>query len=101
MDQTILDEVNGQAGQEDFLAPPPPMPEATIPGGILNTLLKKSPNKAIEEYENHPLNYDKKQSTGRILRGLEGLFMDLNYAVVDVLLGVIEKWKEGRKHDTV
>jgi len=72
-------------------------PATVVSDGFFSVLLKKSPDKAIEEYNNHPLNYDRKESTGRILRGLEGLFSDLNYAIVDILLGILEKWKEGRQ----
>jgi len=102
MGDTILEGVGVGTGENpvpgEIMPPPPPAP--AISGGFLNSLLKKSPDKAIEEYNNHPLNYDRRESTGRILRGLEGLFMDFNYAIVDILLGLLEKWKEGRQSKT-
>lgn len=48
----------------------------------------------IEEYQNHTLNFDKKKSTGRIIRGLEGLLGALNYAIIDLIMGIVEKTKE-------
>lgn len=49
----------------------------------------------IEDYLNHPLNFDNKKSTARILRGFSGMFGELNKALFDIALGVIEKvWKE-------
>ena len=48
----------------------------------------------IENYINHPLNFDNKKSTARILRGCTGLCGQLDYALIDIALGVIEKIKE-------
>jgi len=50
-----------------------------------------SPKKKVEEYLNHPLNFDQEISTGRIIRGVEGIIGNLDRAMVDVILGVIEK----------
>lgn len=49
-------------------------------------------------YMQHPFNYDGKKSTARILRGLTGMLGNINFAVADIILGVIEKWQE-RKGD--
>lgn len=53
----------------------------------------------IEEYQNHTLNFDKKKSTGRIIRGLEGLLGALNYAIIDLIMGIVEKAKEKGGND--
>lgn len=54
----------------------------------------------IEEYIEHPLNFDNTRSTARILRGATGLCGELNYALIDIALGVIEKIQEkGRKQN--
>jgi hypothetical protein len=71
----------------------PPM-EPVVKFDIFSKLLSISPEKPIEEYINHPLNYDSKTSTGRIIRGMEGILGALNYAIVDMILGLVEKWKE-------
>ena len=53
---------------------------------------------SIEDYLDHPLNFDNKRSTARILRGFSGMFGELNKALFDIALGVIEKiWKEKDK----
>lgn len=48
----------------------------------------------IEDYIDHPLNYDSARSTARILRGLTGFAGNLDYALIDIGLGVIEKIQE-------
>lgn len=65
-------------------------------GWIPKIFKAKSSDKPIEEFTQHPFNYDKKNSTGRIIRGLEGLLGALNYAIVDLIMGFVEKWKEGK-----
>jgi len=62
--------------------------------GIFNIFKAKSVDKSIEEYDNHTLNFDKKRSTGRIIRGLEGLLGALNFAIIDIIMGFVEKSKE-------
>lgn len=52
---------------------------------------------AVEEYMQHPLNFDGKRSTARILRGCTGLCGSLDYALIDIALGVIEKIQEKKK----
>lgn len=54
----------------------------------------------IEAYIEHPLNFDHAKSTARILRGATGICGNLNYALVDIALGVIEKIQEkGKKQN--
>ena len=60
----------------------------------LSFLAARTGDGAVEEYLNHPLNFDGKSSTARILRGATGLCGQLDYAVIDIALGVIEKIKE-------
>ena len=60
----------------------------------LSFLAAPTGNGSIDEYIEHPLNFDGRRSTARILRGLTGICGELNYALVDIGLGVIEKIKE-------
>ncbi len=46
---------------------------------------------SIESYIEHPLNFDKTASTARILRGFTGLCGQLDYALIDILLGIVDK----------
>lgn len=60
----------------------------------LSFLAARTGEGSVDEYINHPLNFDGRQSTARILRGCTGLCGQLDYALVDIALGVIEKIKE-------
>jgi hypothetical protein len=44
---------------------------------------------SVESYINHPLNFNESKPVARILRGLTGMFNELDYAVVDIVLGVL------------
>ncbi|MFB6144672.1 MAG: hypothetical protein ABEJ98_05165 [Candidatus Nanohaloarchaea archaeon] len=58
---------------------------------ILDFLKSRSPDKDLGQYEGHALDFDNSDSTRRLIRGLEGLFDDLNYAVVDIIVGLVQK----------
>ena len=64
----------------------------------LNILKKlwdaESPKKTISSYSEHTLNWDGADSTGKIIRGLEGIFTNLDRAVIDVVAGTIQKIAE-------
>jgi len=47
--------------------------------------------KPLGEFMNHPLNFDQSSSTARIIKGLEGIVGNLDKAIVDVVIGVIQK----------
>lgn len=51
----------------------------------------------IEEYQEHALNFNGSKSVARIIRGLTGLLGELNFAVVDILLGTLELAKDRKK----
>ena len=52
---------------------------------------------AVEAYIDHPLNFDGKKSTARILRGCTGICGTLNYGLIDIALGLVEKIQENKK----
>lgn len=56
---------------------------------------------SVESYIDHPLNWDKRQSTARILRGCTGICGSLDYALVDIALGIIQKIKEKGSSDDI
>ncbi len=66
----------------------------TVPD--LSFLFAKTGAGAVEEYIDHPLNFDGMKSTARILRGLTGIAGELDYALIDIGLGALEKIKEKR-----
>lgn len=51
----------------------------------------------VESYIDHPFNTTGSKGTARILRGLTGIMGDLNYAVVDIVLGSVEVYQEKGK----
>lgn len=74
----------------------------TVGDVLTNIWNKKSPDKELAGYRDHALNWDKKDSTGKIIRGTEGLVGGLDKAIVEVVVGIFQKLgelfskKEGR-----
>ena len=63
--------------------------------GLLEQILTApTPIKTLDEYVSHPLNYDGKNSTGRIIRGTEGIIGNLDKAVIDLIMGLVQKFNE-------
>lgn len=54
-------------------------------------LLARTGEGALESYLNHPVNFDGKLSTARIIRGLTGIAGTLDYALIDIALGCFER----------
>jgi len=72
----------------------------TSPGGeepgendndLTDFLKSKSPHKNLEEYQGHTLDFDGNESTRRLIRGIEGLVGEANYAVADIIIGFAQK----------
>jgi hypothetical protein len=55
----------------------------------------------IEDYISHPLNLKKNKGIAQILRGLTGLLGNLNLAIVDILLGMINTKRGVELDDTI
>lgn len=45
-------------------------------------------------YESHALNWDRTESTAKIIRGAEGMLGNLNKAIILILIGVVQKVTE-------
>lgn len=53
-------------------------------------LKRESPDKPIETYKEHPLNFNSAPCTGQVIRGFEGLLGEgLKYAILDIVIGTI------------
>lgn len=63
----------------------------------LNILLSRTGEGAIEDYIDHPLNWDNEKSTARIIRGCTGICGELNRALIDIAFGIIEKIQEKKE----
>ncbi len=66
----------------------------TVGDVLKNVWNKKSPDKDLETYRDHALNWDNKDSTGKIIRGTEGLVGGLDKAIVEVVVGIFQKMGE-------
>lgn len=44
----------------------------------------------IEEYISHPLNFNRSAAVARILRGLTGMMGSLRFAIIDIIMGLLE-----------
>jgi len=82
--KTIEDEIEEAEDLEE------PIEEIKIPLWRRIIEADSSP-KPISEYINHPLNFDQSISTARIIKGLEGIVGNLDKAIVDVAIGIIQK----------
>lgn len=50
----------------------------------------------IEDYVDHPLNFKGSKGVAQILRGATGMAGNLNYAIIDIGLGLVQVTKEGK-----
>lgn len=73
--------------------------EAPTGGGFgidLSFLKAKTGEGSIEDYLDHPLNWNGGRPAAQIIRGFTGLFGSLEYALVDIALGVFRLSKARR-----
>ena len=98
LNEAIRDEAAEAAAAEQVAAPEDfeDLPGVSFTMPDLSFLLAKTGPGAVEEYIDHPLNFDGMKSTARILRGLTGIAGELDYALIDIGLGALEKIKEKR-----
>lgn len=106
IDEAIREEL---LDDEPEISIPPlegPAPSARISDILpdMSFLLSETGSGSIEDYVDHPFNVHGSKGVARVLRGATGLLGNLNYAVIDIGLGVLEVVKEGNtkevKHET-
>lgn len=68
--------------------------------GIPEFLKAKSPDEPIENFINHPFNFDGSRGLAQIIKGLTGMFGYFNYAIIDIVMGWL-RWTKERKEDRV
>jgi hypothetical protein len=54
----------------------------------------------IEDYLEHPLNFNNSKPMARVIRGLTGMFDNLNLAIIDIVIGGLEYVKSRSKAET-
>lgn len=60
-------------------------------------LMTETGEGSIEDYVDHPMNFNGSKSVARILRGATGFFGSLRLAILDIILGVLEYAKESKQ----
>jgi hypothetical protein len=74
--------------------------EAQQNSGIDLSFLKcETGSGSVEDYKEHALNFDGSMAMARILRGLSGFLGNLNYALADIVVGILEYAKQKNKPD--
>jgi len=63
-------------------------------------LLAKTGEGSIDEYIDHPLNFKNTRGVAQIIRGATGFAGDLDLALIDIGLGIINCIREGAAHGT-
>lgn len=59
-------------------------------------MTKTGPN-TIEDYIDHPLNFNESKGLAQVLRGATGLFGALDLAIIDIIVGILQFAKERKK----
>jgi hypothetical protein len=54
----------------------------------------------IEDYLDHPLNFNSSKPMARVIRGLTGMFDNLNLAIIDIVIGGLEYVKDKSNRST-
>jgi hypothetical protein len=102
IDEMVSMEVGGNVPHETFMEDDLTTPEdAPSRGGEFIKKIMTAPtgSGSIESYVNHPMNFNESKSVARILRGLTGMFDNLDYAIIDIIIGGLDLLKSRRKNN--
>lgn len=86
--QAIMDTVESYPGGEE-------VEDLNLPGqavkkNIFDYLTTKTGEGSVLEYLNHPLNFDQSPALARILRGITGFLGETDFALADIIIGLLE-----------
>lgn len=101
-EMTLDDLINGQQSSPSPVEPstvvgePDSGPSGGVFGRLLEWLQTPSLETPLEAYATHPL-HDGRAGTSRLLRGGEALLGNTRLAVIDLLLGLIERIQARRQ----
>jgi hypothetical protein len=96
---TIEDELGAgempHGGQSDDSVP---MDDSPVDRGRFDfSFLKAQTGEgSIESYLQSPLNFNESRAVARILRGLQGMVGNMDYAIVDISVGILD-YMRGRR----
>lgn len=72
-----------------------PKPEAAKTSGLPSWLIAKVPDgQPVEQFLDHPLNFVHSRGLAQALRGFSAMFGSLNYAIVDIFVGLFSFTRE-------
>lgn len=102
MDKSILEEITSPATEqmnENYSPAREEMNEnySPVPKGLgidLSILKTKTGEGGIENYQDHPLNFNKSKGMAQMIRGFTGLFGALDLAIIDIIVGFLQVAKE-------
>ena len=82
----------------DDIPDPAPGPGVRVSDLIpdMSFILSETGPGPIEDYIDHPLNFKGSKGVAQILRGATGIAGNLNYAIIDIGLGLVQVAKEGK-----
>ena len=92
--QSIFEEKEAEKVIGDFKEEPAPGP-----GGMsidLGFLFAETGEGSIDDYVDHPMNFNSSKGLAQVLRGLTGMFFDLKLAIIDIVLGSFKMVMEGK-----
>jgi hypothetical protein len=64
---------------------------------FINMLKSKTGPGSIENYYIHPLNINNNKSIAQIIRGVTGMFGSLDFAIIDIIMGIFSMYTEKKK----
>ena len=86
--QAIMNTIGSYPGGEEVEDMNPPGDYTKK--SILDYLKTKTGEGSVSEYLNHPLNFNQSTALARILRGITGFFGETDFALADILMGLLE-----------
>lgn len=97
-DEAQLNEIPQPDAAPEFI----PQPDAApLPRFDFSFLKAETGAGSIEDYIEHPLNFDGSRGIAQILRGATGIAGSLNLAVIDIALGAIQVLKDKKQDNQI
>lgn len=94
--ETIREEIEGISETKEIEVSEPQKMKMDL--GFLTT---KTGEGTVEEYLEHPLNFNNSKGLARVLRGSTGLFGALDLAIIDILVGILQFAKEKKGENKI
>lgn len=92
---TIDEAISGAAAPEENAQQEAEVIQPRV--GIPEWMKAKTGGGAVTEYLDHPMNFNKSPHLAKIIRGLSGIMGSLDYALVDIVMGLMGFMKERKK----